>query len=74
MSTNQPTLLSKTDVCSHLGLSPRCLEMMVKANKFPPSVRLGKCVYWSHVAVTRWQQQAFSEQEQWQPRPHTHRY
>ena len=62
-----PTLLNKTAVCALLGLSPRCLENMVKNQDFPPPVRMGKHVYWSETAVNRWLKEAFASQEAWSP-------
>lgn len=71
-AATQPTplsaLLGKTKVCEQLGLSERTLENMVRANAFPPPVRIGKCVYWSELAVRRWQEQKFAAQEAWLPR------
>ena len=62
-----PTLLNKAAVCALLGLSPRCLENMVKNQDFPPPVRMGKHVYWSEAAVNRWIKEAFASQEAWSP-------
>lgn len=59
------SLLNKGAVCDRLGMSPRCLEMMVRDNLFPPPVRLGRYVYWSEAAMTAWRQQMFAEQEAW---------
>ena len=39
---------------------------MVKDGSFPPSVRLGKHVYWSEMAVHKWQQRLFAAQESWE--------
>lgn len=63
--TALPTLLNKAAVCTLLSCSPRCLEIMVKNDDFPPPVRLGKHVYWSELAVNRWLQEAFTRQETW---------
>ncbi|RXN86990.1 hypothetical protein C7R54_19090 [Achromobacter aloeverae] len=38
---------------------------MVNAGTFPPSVRVGKYVYWSEVSVNSWQRRMFSAQEAW---------
>lgn len=68
MSPNEfPSLLTKAYLCSHLAISPRTLETMVKAGSFPPPVRIGKHVYWSDRAVTQWRQRLFSGQEAWTP-------
>ena len=40
-----PVLLKKAAVCTKLDMSARTLEGMVKAGTFPPSVRMGKCVF-----------------------------
>lgn len=60
-------LLNKTDVCRRLSISLRTLENMVKCDQFPPPVRVGKCVYWSEIAVSRWQRNLFAAQESWRP-------
>ena len=65
MNADLPTLLKKSDLCTRLNLSPRCLENMVKAETFPPPVRIGKHVFWSELAVRKWQKQLFAAQEQW---------
>lgn len=61
------SLLNKTTLCERLGISPRTLEYMVSRQEFPPPVRVGKKVYWSDVAVLRWQRQLFLSQENWMP-------
>lgn len=61
-----PTLINKLQLCEHLSLSPRTLENMVKDGVFPPPVRMGKCVYWSEVAVHKWQRRLFASQEAWE--------
>ena len=61
-----PALLSKDDLCTSLGISKRTIENMVRDGTFPPPVRLGKCVYWSEVAVHSWQRRLFAGQEAWQ--------
>lgn len=60
-------LLDKARVCELLNLSPRALEGMVKDGTFPPSVRVGRKVFWSEIAVRRWQQRLFAAQEAWHP-------
>ena len=62
-----PTLLDKASVCQRLAILQRTLENMVKAGEFPPSVRIGKHVFWSEVAVRKWQRTLFAAQEAWQP-------
>jgi predicted DNA-binding transcriptional regulator AlpA len=58
-------LLGKTALCERLNISERTVENMVKAGAFPPPVRVGKHVYWSEVAVKKWQQRLFAAQESW---------
>jgi predicted DNA-binding transcriptional regulator AlpA len=65
MTITLPSLITKSDLCQRLVISHRCLENMVKSGDFPPPVRIGKCAYWSEVAVTSWREQLFAEQEQW---------
>lgn len=60
-------LLDKARVCELLSLSPRALEYMVRDGTFPPPVRVGRKVYWSEIAVRRWQQRLFAAQEAWHP-------
>ena len=59
------TLLTKPQVCELLSLSPRGLENLVRANEFPPPVRIGRYVYWSPLAVQEWQRALFAAQEHW---------
>lgn len=59
--------LDKKTVCERLMVSFRTLENMVRDGEFPPPVRVGKKVYWSEVAVRRWQRKLFAAQEAWQP-------
>lgn len=65
--TTPPVLLKKSDVCKRLSLSLRTLESMVKAGTFPPSVRMGKHVYWSEAAILGWMSRMFGPQEAWKP-------
>ncbi|PLC49384.1 DNA-binding protein [Pollutimonas subterranea] len=58
-------LLGKERLCERLQVSPRTIENMVKAGIFPPPVRVGKYVYWSEVAVRKWQERMFAAQESW---------
>lgn len=60
-------LLDKVTVCKRLNISARALEYQVLNDTFPPPVRVGRKVYWSEVAVRRWQQRLFAAQEAWQP-------
>ncbi len=61
-----PALLNKAALCERLSFSPRTLENMVKEGIFPPPVRVGKRVYWSELAVQKWQRRLFSAQETWE--------
>jgi prophage regulatory protein len=60
-------LLTKEAVCARLGISPRTLENSVRANEFPPPVRLGKRTYWSEKALEAWMRRLLSAQEAWSP-------
>ena len=62
-----PALLDKQTVCARLGIAARTLENMVRDGQFPPPVRVGKHVFWSEVAVRRWQRMLFAAQEAWRP-------
>lgn len=62
-----PALLDKASVCQRLAIAPRTLENMVKHSQFPAGVRVGKHVYWSELAVRKWQRLMFAGQEAWQP-------
>jgi predicted DNA-binding transcriptional regulator AlpA len=62
-----PALLDKATVCTQLAIAPRTLENMVKNSQFPAGVRVGKHVYWSELAVRKWQRLMFASQEAWQP-------
>ena len=64
---SEPDLLDKPTVCQQLGLSQRGLEYLVARGEFPPPVKLGKRVYWSSKAVSRWRQRLFAHQENWKP-------
>lgn len=60
-------LLNKKALSVRLGLSPRTIENMVLSRQFPAGVRIGKFVFWSESAVTKWQVRIFGVQESWQP-------
>jgi prophage regulatory protein len=59
------SLLTKAELCTRLSISPRTVENLVKAGKFPPPVRIGKQVFWSEKTVFSWQKSLFSQQEAW---------
>ena len=65
-STAPVAQLNKAKLLELLSISERTLENMVKARKFPPSVRVGKHVYWSEIAVRKWQERLFAAQENWE--------
>lgn len=69
MKENQiaASLLTKAHLCERLNISQRTIENMVKAGSFPPPVRVGKYVYWSEIAVRKWQERLFAAQETWGP-------
>ncbi len=64
-SSSVAALLGKADLCEKLQISERAIEKMVKANDFPPPVRIGKRVYWTENSVQKWQQELFAAQESW---------
>ncbi|WP_374326932.1 helix-turn-helix transcriptional regulator [Azonexus sp.] len=66
MQPDQPKLLTKTELSIQLSISARTIENLVKAQKFPPPVRIGKNVYWSEIAVSKWRDALFSQQERWE--------
>lgn len=59
-------MVNKSQLCEQLGISERTVENMVKDGTFPPPVRVGKYVYWSEIAVRKWQQRLFAAQETWE--------
>lgn len=59
--------LKKTDVCNRLKISPRTLEGLVKEGSFPPSVRMGKHIYWSEKCVSDFVTRMFAVQNAWRP-------
>ena len=65
-SENLPALLSKATLCERLAISQRTIENMVRDGHFPPPVRVGKHVFWSEVAVQKWQRRMFASQESWE--------
>lgn len=66
-SETTPTRLKKAEVCAELGVSTRTLENLVKANRFPPGVRIGKWCYWGFKAIEEWRRREFSMQDTWRP-------
>jgi prophage regulatory protein len=59
-------LIDKTAVCKLLGISDRTLEKLVRANRFPPPLRLGKRISWVEAVVQKWLQNAVSAQLSWE--------
>lgn len=62
-----PAMLDKKTVCERLSIAQRTLENLVRDGQFPPPVRLGKYVYWSELAVSKWHKMLFAAQEAWRP-------
>lgn len=60
-------ILAKDAVCEMLGVSVRCLEMMVSRGEFPPGNRIGKKVFWCVEAVENWKKRTFDAQCNWKP-------
>lgn len=65
MQNLPPTLLTKVATCERLCISDRTLEKLVRANKFPAPLRLGKQVLWAEQAVERWLEQELASQLNW---------
>jgi predicted DNA-binding transcriptional regulator AlpA len=59
--------LTKDQICTELGISPRCLENMIRRGEFPPPARLGKRNVWTDRALQAWRQRFFHAQEMWMP-------
>jgi prophage regulatory protein len=72
MQNLPPKLLTKVATCERLCVSDRTLEKLVRANRFPAPLRLGKQVLWAEQAVERWLEQELAEQLNW-VRPRTRR-
>ena len=66
MSTGT-SLLEKSAVTARLGICERTLENLVKAQKFPRGLKLGKNIVWSEVAVEKWLANALEPQLNWTP-------
>ena len=60
-------ILKKAEVCDQLGISPRTLENLVNADKFPAGVRIGKWSFWSAKVLEDWRRRQFAIQENWRP-------
>lgn len=61
------TPLKKADVCKLLGISPRTLDNLVRDQKFPPGVRIGRWTHWSPSAIDHYHARLFKMQENWTP-------
>lgn len=59
--------MTKQEVCSHLKISSRSLEMAVKRGQFPPAVRIGKRAFWTNRTIEMWKARLFKNQEEWVP-------
>lgn len=60
-------LLTKDQICTLLGLSPRGLENMIRRGDFPPPTRVGKRNLWTEPALQAWRERFFHAQELWMP-------
>jgi predicted DNA-binding transcriptional regulator AlpA len=60
-------MMFKADVMALLDVSDRTLEKLIAANKFPPSLRLGKHSRWTEAVVLRWLERRLQPQETWEP-------
>lgn len=54
--------LSKAQVLKTLNVSERTLENLVREQKFPPGVKLGRSVYWSPSVIQQWLDAQFANQ------------
>lgn len=63
------SLLEKSEVTKRLRICERTLENLVKAQKFPRGLKLGKNIVWNEVAVEKWLANALEAQMNWTP-PH----
>lgn len=61
------SLLEKSDVTKRLGICERTLENLVKAQKFPRGLKLGKNIVWAEAAVEKWLANALEPQLNWTP-------
>jgi predicted DNA-binding transcriptional regulator AlpA len=61
------SLLEKSAVTQRLGICERTLENLVKAQKFPRGLKLGKNIVWDEVAVEKWLANALEPQLNWLP-------
>lgn len=64
-SVSLSTLLTKAQVATAMGIAVRTLEGLVAAGEFPRGVRVGRCLYWTEEAVSRWHQRLFAVQISW---------
>lgn len=60
-----PPLLNKQELSERLSVPEQPLENRVKADEFPPPVRIGKHVFWFKYLVRQWYATLFSAQENW---------
>lgn len=54
--------LTKTAVLETLAISERNLENIVREQKFPPGVKIGKKLYWSREVIEMWLEAQFAKQ------------
>lgn len=59
--------LSKSAVLEMLEISERNLENIVKSQRFPPGVRIGKKLYWAPEIVQSWLDTQFAAQLEFKP-------
>jgi predicted DNA-binding transcriptional regulator AlpA len=64
--TSPVQLIFKNSVAQRLGVSERTIEKLVKARKFPPPLKLGKCAMWSQDVVESWLEQQLRPQLTWE--------
>lgn len=59
--------LSKAAVLNMLEISERNLENSIREQRFPPGVKIGKKLFWTHEVVQLWLDEKFANQLQFKP-------
>lgn len=59
--------LSKTAVLEMLEISERGLENIVREQRFPPGVKIGKKLFWTPDVVKSWLDAQFAKQLEFKP-------
>lgn len=59
--------LSKSAVLEILEISERSLENIVREQRFPPGVKIGKKLFWTNDVVKSWLDDQFAKQLEFKP-------